>query len=329
MPHELVLQSPRGEAPRPSFIPRQINIYHPGYENDPAPLLLFWGYDSTEGDLWHDFAQVACAIISNNRFDGWLSTSRDPQSSRCSGELLAPGDYWWHLPGGKTTALRCAIRYLHYLDSTEPYAVVPDFRSWQFPRVFPEAWKTHVAMAEQPETKCQVSQEVHTLTEAHIVPSSETDWFLKSGLVFSYGLDMRFGGTELENDIDNPNNLILLRSDLHHAWDQGNKFTFMPKRTKEGLEIVVHCWNRDMVTNYHNVPLQGFVCREFLLARLAWTLLPSAIKHFLWGTKEARMLWIRDDHGKLVPQKKTVEQCLAIANAFLSRSTSPQEAQAE
>ena len=100
MASELVLRDPR--VPRPGPKPVLINIYHPGYHDEFILLMSFPGYDSRKGHLWHNFAHTACAIISNNRFDGWLSRSRDPQSIRFSGDLLEPGDYWWHLPGGKS-----------------------------------------------------------------------------------------------------------------------------------------------------------------------------------------------------------------------------------
>ena len=100
MPHELVLRHPPLKAP-PEFTSEPIDVYHPGYDNDVVPLMSFPGYDSKEGDLWHDFAHTACAIISNNRFDGWLSISQDPEAPHVSGELIAPGKYWWHVPQGR------------------------------------------------------------------------------------------------------------------------------------------------------------------------------------------------------------------------------------
>ena len=112
MPHELILRDYQTKVPKPTLIPRQINIYHPGYDDEVVPLVSFPGYDSKDGGLWYDFAHTACAIISNNRFEGWLSTSRDRQSPHFSGKLLAPGDYWWHLPGGNKHILHCAIHCL-------------------------------------------------------------------------------------------------------------------------------------------------------------------------------------------------------------------------
>lgn len=78
---ELVLPDFRVKASKPALIPRHINIYHPGYDKEVVPLLFFPGYDSKEGHLWYDFAHIACAIVSNNQFDGWLSTTHEQRSS--------------------------------------------------------------------------------------------------------------------------------------------------------------------------------------------------------------------------------------------------------
>ena len=72
MAHKLILRDRRTKAPKTTPGPRQISIYHPGYDKD-IPLISFQGYDSEEGDLWHNFAHTACAIISNNQYNGWLS----------------------------------------------------------------------------------------------------------------------------------------------------------------------------------------------------------------------------------------------------------------
>ena len=325
MPRELVLRHPQTKAPELSLTNREIKIYHPGYDDEDALMISFPGYDSEEGDLYYDFAHTACAIVSNNHFDGWLSTSRNPQVPRFSEELLAPGKYWWHLPGGNTNSLRCVIHCLLHLDSAQPYAIVPDFRTWQFPRSVPEGWTSRTLERNQTANACQVSQESHASNAAHIVPSSETEWFDKAGLGLSYGSNaIQLGGTLLNANIDNENNILQIRSDLHHAWDQ-RQFTFVPKRTEEGLGVVIHCWDKRMVGKYHNVPLQGFVVKELLLARLAWTLLPRALAQFLAKTKGTRMLWVRDDHGKLIPQEQTAEQCRNTAYAPVPRSTSPKK----
>ena len=170
-----------------------------------------------------------------------------------------------------------------------------------------------------------MSRESHASEKAHIVPSSETQWFNKSGLSLLCSTNaLKMNGSVFDAGIDNDDNLILLRSDLHHAWDQ-KMFTFIPKQTNGGLRVVMHCWDKDMVAEYHNVPLQGFARSEILLARFAWTLLPRAMTQFLVAAEGPRMVWINDGHGKLVAQMKTAEQCSAIANALRPRSTSPKK----
>lgn len=188
MSHELVLQECRGKPPKVPDMPRQIKIFHPGYDDKIVPLMYFPGYDSKEGDLWYDVAHTACAIITNNRFDGYLSTRRDSQSSRVSGDLLAPGNYWWHLPGGILSEMcHCAISCLQSLDFCQPYAIIADFRDWQYPQYVPENWRSPTLKREKKEIACQLSQEYHSLNKAHIVPTSETEWFNTNGLHFLYG----------------------------------------------------------------------------------------------------------------------------------------------
>ena len=171
-----------------------------------------------------------------------------------------------------------------------------------------------------------MSQECHPLHQAHNVPSSETEWFNKSGLAFSYRSNASDATTTpLNFGIDNDNNLIVLRSDLHHAWDQRD-FIFVPKQTKEGSKIMVHCWNEDMVTRYHNVPLQGFVRRDFRLARFAWALLPRALIPFLLATKDTRMTWTRNEHGDLNSQKTTESNVRSLPTRLFSTVQVPRSA---
>ncbi|MCJ1427464.1 hypothetical protein MMC29_005367 [Sticta canariensis] len=40
-------------------------------------------------------------------------------------------------------------------------------------------------------------------------------------------------------------------------------------------------------------------------------------------TKDTRMIWTRNEHGDLISQKITAEQCSVIANAPVPHSTSP------
>ena len=304
-----------------------ISIYHPGYPDDDAPLLALRGYDSDEGHLWHEVASTACAIICNNRFDGWLSQSKDSEAARFEGELLPSGDYWWHVPNGRSFVACPLSLSTNLTDSPEPYAIITDFRSWRLPSPMPKAWtSTEPATSQEQGYKCQVTCESHATDEAHIVPISETEWYNANKLTGL--LSTRFGslrGTRNDATINNASNLIRLRSDIHHAWDQ-KEITFVPKTTKNSKsDVVVHCLDRgDVACVYHNLPLRGYVRTELLLARFAWTLFPLAVFNFLTMDR-ARMLLIPDAQGKMTIRKTSATECRAIANGPTPRSTSPKK----
>ena len=56
----------------PLQISRPIRFRHPGY-SEPNLLLMLFGFDSAQGSLHHETARLACALVANNRWDGYLS----------------------------------------------------------------------------------------------------------------------------------------------------------------------------------------------------------------------------------------------------------------
>ncbi|KAK9781331.1 hypothetical protein SCARD494_14142 [Seiridium cardinale] len=75
----------------------RIIIRHPGYAEDDMPLLVFYGLDDATGGLYHNIARTACAIVADNRFDGYISTSPRPRQpnadANSSATILAGGNY--------------------------------------------------------------------------------------------------------------------------------------------------------------------------------------------------------------------------------------------
>lgn len=325
MSDELRLRDPLPEPRTLSF--GLISVYHPGYPDDDAPLIALRGYDSDKGHLWHEVARTACAIICNNRFDGWLSQSKDSQAARFEGELLPSGVYWWHVPDGRSFVVSTLSLGADLTDSPDPYAIITEFRSWRFPSSMPETWSsTEPATSQEQGNKCQVTCESHATNEAHIVPVLETEWYNVNKLTGLFSTS--FGslrGTRNDANIDNTSNLIHLRSDIHHAWDQ-KELTFVPKMTKTSKSgVVIHCLGHgDVAYVYHNLPLRGYIRTELLLARFAWTLFPLAMFNFLTMDR-ARMLWVSDAQGKMTIQQKSATECHAIANSPTPRSTSPKK----
>ncbi|ORY70986.1 uncharacterized protein BCR38DRAFT_321259, partial [Pseudomassariella vexata] len=82
--------------------PRRISVRHPGYDENDVPLLSLYGFDDAQGGLYYGLLHTACAIVADNRFDGYLSASSLPEAARLQvvnrDEILAAGEYWFHVP---------------------------------------------------------------------------------------------------------------------------------------------------------------------------------------------------------------------------------------
>jgi hypothetical protein len=79
----------------------RINIRHPGYGPDHDLLFSLHTPDHASGGVHYGLVLDACAIIADNRRDGWLSVDREG-TTRVEGDLdhvLSNGDYWYNVPG--------------------------------------------------------------------------------------------------------------------------------------------------------------------------------------------------------------------------------------
>ena len=129
---------------------------------------------------------------------------------------------------------------------------------------------------------------------AHLCPRSEDRWFHDNGMQ-NYVNDPRKTGSGAVND---PSNVILLREDLHTAFDQ-LKYVFVPKSAKNGdSTFVTHLLvnSSELCRLYQNTELHSIdgIPHEFLLTRFAWS-----IFHFLEGFLQAgipRALLISTGH---------------------------------
>jgi hypothetical protein len=50
---------------------------HPGYKDPYDILIILPGLDHPQGGIHHETARLACAVVVNNNFDGWLTEDRD------------------------------------------------------------------------------------------------------------------------------------------------------------------------------------------------------------------------------------------------------------
>lgn len=94
---------------------QRVNIRHPGYAPDFDLLLRLYSLDHLSGGIHYGVVHDACAIIADNRHDGYLSTDRAGME-RIYGQfddILKTGDYWYHVPClGKSPpsqSIRCRL----------------------------------------------------------------------------------------------------------------------------------------------------------------------------------------------------------------------------
>ena len=144
--------------------------------------------------------------------------------------------------------------------------------------------------------KCQISACEEGYEKAHFVPVKYSAWFHANDLV-RYIFNSSWAGPRAVDDI---RNMILLRADLHKAFDD-IKFTFIPKKEefepRSKITYVLHMLSHstELVKLYHNVQLQASekLVPQFLLARLALSIFPM-FEGFLLNPRISRKIMTQD-----------------------------------
>lgn len=290
----------------------QITFRHPAYPSFKNVLLRLPALDHPSGGIHHETARIACAVIAGNRWDGYFTEAIDgPRVDIQSHGLLRNSDYFFHVPSPALS--RCKASFFCFLggiivthldpEASDPecfrYPIVPCFREWQFPhRDLPSSWINESHVTSNPSSRfcrsnlsvavnlrdvtCRMSDHEEATEMVHLCPCSEDRWFHGNDMQ-NYIDDPRKTGSGAVND---PSNVILLREDLHTAFDQ-LKFVFVPKSTVNGdSTLVTHLLvgSSELCRLYQNTELHSMdgIPREFLLTRFAWS-----IFHFLEGFLQA------------------------------------------
>lgn len=330
---------------------RYIIFRHPGYDDARNVLLKLFAPDASSSSsssassgigLHAGYALTACSIVAGNRWDGWLSEHRHCHGGRddptritlCAADrdkMLDKHSYYFHLPHDDDDD-----------DNTRsPYPIVPTFREWPFPHdQLSPSW-TQTAppeLFEQPQTysvsglttalrqrdvTCRITGYREGLQTAHVCPQAEEDWYLRNSM-------SRYNSGNSES-VDNPANALLLRADLHIAFDKPS-FVFVPKPSDvESQQFVLHLLepSREFESLYHNRAMQSLgVSVELLFARLAWTIFPL-VAGFLKGKirRRLRLSTISKDNGtEMAPFFASAEQCEdLVTRTPKSRNASPKK----
>ncbi|CAN8106115.1 unnamed protein product [Discula destructiva] len=321
---------------------KSITFRHPGYSLDNILFTLPRLDQSPQVEeaaaagVHHGTALLACQIIANNAFDGFLTTDQEgknrvPPTVPLDGVLL-DDDYWFH------TADRG--------DDTDIYPVVPRFEEWQFPHGYmghltwdpkiqafePEQPLTSESkpltsapdrripitsamfssnpFAPPPSRRCILSNNGYATQQAHIVPTAQSFWFQINNMK-RYGDSRQF--------IHAAQNRLPLRHDLHKLWDDF-VYTLVPKRG--GCNFVVHVLGvpssaaSEFAHEWHNTPVQegalDGVAKAFLFAKFAQAVF-MLFKPFVAFAAERRLI--------ATFQTKADDDPLETTTAWVSAST--------
>jgi hypothetical protein len=334
----------RAPAQAPSPPPLQqpwlrILFRHPGYDDSNNVLFKLHAPDANNDGhpgLYAQLALDACVIVTGNSDSrGWLSLSRDGSN------MISP-----------TSTLRGRSYYFHLADSDvqrheHPYPIVPNFSHWSYPHErLPAHWRQ---MAPPPATvsstmtlapsnlttalllrdgSCRLSGCREQVQVAHVVPQSERDWWLTN--------DMSRYNTGSAASLDDAANALLLRADLHIAFDKPC-IAFYPKPAADAdaaadteMRLVAHVLEPSLELEhlYHNRELHSTVVGvDMLYARFAWSIF-TLLDAFLECKIDRRLVLRTPSDPKLTDSCGfvTARNCeLFSTTATRKRSQSPKK----
>ncbi|KAJ3498356.1 hypothetical protein NLG97_g1186 [Lecanicillium saksenae] len=239
-----------------SLSDHRVFLRHPGYPKNSSTLLILTALDpqknensnQTQYGLHYETARIACAIVANCRWDGFLSESNAPDATPLAlapDDLLLGRDYYFHVPARDADA--------------GPYPTIPSFEHFAFPHNnLPPTWNApELKLLSRPrdtihtrDKSCRITASVLGSEVAHLIPQKEDAWFAANQMTM-YAVRTEASPSNATNDTSNA---LLLRSDLHQAFDN-RQLVLVPKWGAWAIHA-----------------LSGLAV-EYLFARFAWTVL--------------------------------------------------------
>ena len=305
----------------------RVIVKHPGYGGHGTTLFTLSACDGRNADrVDYNTLHTACAIVACNRFDGWLSSDVPGQEVVEADEhgLIDASTYFFHVPSGDTSPSAAEESDFHY-------PIVPNFRTWPFPHgAIPRNWREaendcrgrlqEHAVGPQ---ECRLTRHSLKVQRAHIVPSSEKQWFGANSMD-QYGNISGRGGQDV---MDKSDNIIPFRADIHQLWDD-YQFVVVPRGRGDGSST----WTAHAMTNeaevielYHRVPLHCLSTpAEYLFARLAYDIFPKILGFLQTG--KPRWLWVPANDQSENPEKRlcSSSECRSFTvDQGRGRSSSP------
>ncbi|ATY63992.1 hypothetical protein A9K55_004918 [Cordyceps militaris] len=318
---------------------RAVTLRHPRYPDDSNILLVLPALDPiprpgrvfTEDDplsfgLHHDTARVACAIIANCRWDGYLSESKEdgaPLVTTDPDHILPGSTYYFHVPSDTDDG-----------EQGTPYPIVPSFSHFRFPHNnLPPTWTASRLSfpASHPKPPRKFSFENTVLTRdgscrltastigteiAHFIPRTEDPWFAANQM-FQYSSRPE---AVITNKTNNPRNAMLMGAQLHSVYDQ-RQFVMVPKWGAWLIHVLSGWHGEELAAVYHNVPPQPLsgLAVEYVFTRFAWTVLAQT--SFLEAGVSRRIV-VRGNDGLPTAREVSGPDCRTMFTPSSARSKS-------
>ncbi|EJP61293.1 uncharacterized protein BBA_09768 [Beauveria bassiana ARSEF 2860] len=256
--------------------------------------------------LHHETARVACAIVANCRWDGFLSEDKAAGARPVQigpDDLLLGSNYYFHVPNSVGDM------------NPEPYPIVPSFAHFQFPHNnLPPTWKassipleTTTNSVHARDVSCRITLSTLGTEIAHLIPRRENSWFA-SNEMGRYSSPTLAATATLTGDA---RNAILLCSNIHSTFDQ-RRFVFVPKHGSWVIHVISGTPKDELPAVYHNAQPQQLsgIAVEYLFARFAWTVLSSGM--FLHTGVSRRLITLRQEDGVSGVSDVSGEECRTL-----------------
>ncbi|KAF2009685.1 hypothetical protein BU24DRAFT_455619 [Aaosphaeria arxii CBS 175.79] len=289
------LLQPRKRYERPSHadgghslpINRTYKVYlrHPAYNDSSNILLALPALNHRQGGIHHETARIACAIIANNSWKGYLTETREGAAVDIESDgILCKRDYYFYMSREDTGGMPTEVpldRLLPRRSSLTQATLIRDI-------------------------SCRITNYIEGTEPAHLIPRSEELWFRANGM--SRYTNRQSPDTEPINDTLN---VLLLRSDIQDLFDQ-KLFVVVPKSAQLVVHILAPGSSPELTDLYHNVALQPLVriAIEYIFARFAWSIFAHCTDFIVQGLE--RRLVVRKDEGAISVEDFSGEQCLRI-----------------
>lgn len=293
----------------------KIFVRHPGYSDagGKSELLNFLANDDPDGGLHYGTVWLSCAIIAGNAWNGYLTGVRGGQDLGLDHDvLLAQGTYYFYVPS--TDGTRDG--------DPDRYPIVPTFEHWPFPHDnLPPGWlpvshdnpgerlpipaaSSMTAYVKQRDQGCPITGDRDQIERAHLCPRHEGVWFRANNMK-RYNRNQNLADAYL---LDDGTNGLALRPDVHTEFDDAG-FIFTRKQQHWVVHFLRETYN--LGPTYHNaiVGLKEEISPEFLLARMAWAILPRVRTFVDVGPKRTVILRApADDAESHVTQELGIEE---------------------